>query len=104
MVDVGDARAVPNQIYSYCASITVRAGGDPRLPMAVEGVAVGFDAIPRYCDLECCGTVFDGQWGNLGPIPYLFTFYAAAGASIPAIIAAELAAYAARRRQQSRNN
>ncbi len=42
------------------------------------------------------------KWGNLGPIPYLFTFYAATWAAIPAIIASELAAYARRRR--SRNN
>ena len=44
------------------------------------------------------------RWGNLGPIPYLFSFYAAAGAAIPAITAAELAAFAARRRQQGRND
>jgi hypothetical protein len=44
------------------------------------------------------------RWGNLGPIPYLFSFYAAAGAAIPAIIAAELAAFAARRRQRGRND
>jgi hypothetical protein len=44
------------------------------------------------------------KWGNLGPIPYLFSFYAAAGAAIPAIIAAELAAYVARRRRQRRND
>ena len=42
--------------------------------------------------------------GNLGPIAYVFTFYAAAWAAIPAIIVAELAAYAARGRQQSRND
>ena len=41
------------------------------------------------------------RWGNLGPIPYLFPFYIAALWAIPAIIAAELAAYLARR-QQSR--
>lgn len=40
-------------------------------------------------------------WGNLGPIPYLFPFYLAALAAIPAIIAAELAAYVARRRQRA---
>ena len=38
------------------------------------------------------------SWGNLGPIPYLFPFYLAALAAIPAIIAAEVAAYVARRR------
>jgi hypothetical protein len=38
------------------------------------------------------------RWGNLGPIPYLFPFYVAAWAAIPAIIAAEFAAYARRRR------
>ena len=38
------------------------------------------------------------KWGNLGPIPYLFPFYLAGLAAIPAIIAAELAAYIARRR------
>ena len=43
------------------------------------------------------------QWGNLGPIPYVFPFYLAALAAIPAIIAAELAAYIARRRQMARN-
>jgi hypothetical protein len=44
------------------------------------------------------------KWGNLGPIPYLFSFYVAALAAIPAIIAAELAAYAARRHQQREND
>jgi hypothetical protein len=43
-------------------------------------------------------------WGNLGPIPYLFSFYGAALAAIPAIAAAELAAFAARRRRQGRND
>ena len=43
------------------------------------------------------------RWGNLGPIPYLFPFYIAALAAIPAITAAELAAYVARRRQKSPN-
>ena len=38
------------------------------------------------------------SWGNLGPIPFVFPFYVAAWAAIPAIIAAELAAYIARRR------
>jgi hypothetical protein len=38
-------------------------------------------------------------WGNLGPIPYIFPFYSAALAAIPAIVAAELAARVARRRQ-----
>ena len=38
------------------------------------------------------------SWGNLGPIPYLFPFYLATLAAIPAIIAAEVAAYVARRR------
>lgn len=41
------------------------------------------------------------RWGNLGPIPYLFPFYIAALAAIPAIAAAELAAYVARRRQKA---
>jgi hypothetical protein len=41
------------------------------------------------------------RWGNLGPIPYLFPFYIAALAAIPAITAAELAAYVARRRQKT---
>ena len=41
------------------------------------------------------------KWGNLGPIPYVFSFYVAAWAAIPAIIAAELAAYTARRRRHS---
>ncbi len=41
------------------------------------------------------------KWSNLGPIPYVFPFYGAALAAIPAIIVAELAAYAARRQ---RNN
>lgn len=40
------------------------------------------------------------RWGNLGPIPYLFPFYIAALAAIPAIIAAEIAAYIARHRQK----
>ena len=39
--------------------------------------------------------------GNLGPIPYLFPFYIAALAIIPAMTAAELAAYIARRRQKA---
>jgi hypothetical protein len=43
------------------------------------------------------------KWGNLGPIAFVFPFYAAAWAAIPAIIAAELAAYAARRRQRISN-
>jgi hypothetical protein len=38
------------------------------------------------------------KWGNLGPTPYVFPFYVAALAAIPAIFVAELAAYAARRR------
>jgi hypothetical protein len=38
---------------------------------------------------------------NLGPISYLFPFYIAALAAIPAITAAELAAYIARRRQKA---
>jgi hypothetical protein len=42
------------------------------------------------------------SWGNLGPIPYVFPFYAAVLAAIPAIIVAELAAYIARRRRPSR--
>ncbi|MGH6708745.1 MAG: hypothetical protein ACREEK_07210 [Bradyrhizobium sp.] len=42
------------------------------------------------------------RWGNLGPIPYLFPFYVATLAAVPAIIAAELAAYVARRRQRGR--
>lgn len=46
------------------------------------------------------GPSADVQWGNLGPIPYLFPFYIAALAAIPAITAAELAAYIARRRQK----
>ena len=41
------------------------------------------------------------RWGNLGPIPYVFPFYIAALAAIPAIAAAELAAYVARRRQRA---
>jgi hypothetical protein len=41
------------------------------------------------------------RWGNLGPIPYVFPFYIAALAAIPAITAAELAAYMARRRRPS---
>jgi hypothetical protein len=41
------------------------------------------------------------QWGNLGPIPYFFPFYIAALAAIPAMTAAELAAYVARRRQKA---
>jgi len=40
-------------------------------------------------------------WGNLGPIPYLFPLYLAALAAIPAMTAAELAAYFARRRQKA---
>jgi hypothetical protein len=40
--------------------------------------------------------------GNLGPFSYVFTFYAAAWAAIPAIIVAELAACIARRRRPSR--
>lgn len=43
-------------------------------------------------------------WGNLGPIPYLFSFYGAALAAIPAIAAAEFAAFAARRRQRARKD
>jgi hypothetical protein len=42
------------------------------------------------------------RWGNLGPIPYVFPFYIAALAAVPAIVAAELAAYIARRHQKSR--
>jgi hypothetical protein len=41
------------------------------------------------------------RWGNLGPIPYVYPFYVAAWMAIPAIIAAELAAYIARRRARS---
>jgi hypothetical protein len=44
------------------------------------------------------------KWGNLGPIAFVFPFYAAAAAAIPAITAAELAAYAARRRQRLGND
>jgi hypothetical protein len=44
------------------------------------------------------------RWGNLGPIPYLFPFYIAALMAIPAIIAAELAAYVARRREKALSN
>jgi hypothetical protein len=40
------------------------------------------------------------KWGNLGPISYVFPFYAAVLAAIPAMIAAEVAAYIARRRQK----
>jgi hypothetical protein len=40
-------------------------------------------------------------WGNLGPIPYVFPFYAAVLLAIPAIITAEVAAYIARRRQKT---
>lgn len=40
-------------------------------------------------------------WGNLGPIPYVFPFYAAVLLAIPAIIAAEVTAYIARRRQKT---
>jgi hypothetical protein len=42
------------------------------------------------------------RWGNLGPIPFVFSFYVAAWTAIPAIIAAELAAYIARRGARSR--
>jgi hypothetical protein len=42
------------------------------------------------------------RWGNLGPIPFVFPFYVAAWTAIPAIIAAELAAYIARRGARSR--
>ena len=41
------------------------------------------------------------KWGNLGPIPYVFPFYSAVLLAIPAIIAAEVAAYIARRRQKT---
>ena len=44
------------------------------------------------------------KWGNLGPIPYVFPFYLATLAAIPAITAAELAAYIARRHQRARND
>jgi hypothetical protein len=67
--------------------------------VAAEGVAVGPGAVPRYCGLECAGPYSTVKWGNLGPIPYVFSFYVAAWAAIPAIIAAELAAYTARRRR-----
>lgn len=40
------------------------------------------------------------KWSNLGPIPYVFPFYGAVLAAIPAMIAAEVAAYIARRRQK----
>ena len=40
-------------------------------------------------------------WGNLGPIPYVFPFYTVVLLAIPAIIAAEVAAYIARRRQKT---
>jgi len=38
------------------------------------------------------------HWGNLGPIPYVFPFYVAVWASLPAIVVAELAAYFGRRK------
>ena len=41
------------------------------------------------------------KWGNLGPIPYVFPFYMAVLFAIPAMIAAEVAAYLARRRLQT---
>lgn len=41
------------------------------------------------------------SWGNLGPIPFVFPFYVAALTAIPAVIAAELAAYIARRGARS---
>jgi hypothetical protein len=41
------------------------------------------------------------RWDNLGPISHLFPFYIAALAAIPAITAAELATYIARRRQKA---
>ncbi len=41
------------------------------------------------------------KWGNLGPISYVFPFYTAVLLAIPAIIAAEVAAYIARRRQKT---
>ena len=64
-------------------------GAAPFLATAVWNVAGPYAAV---------------TWGNLGPIPYLFPFYLAALAAIPAITAAELAAYIARRRQKSRND
>ena len=41
------------------------------------------------------------KWSNLGPIPYVFPFYSAVLLAIPAMIAAEVAAYIARRRQKT---
>ena len=38
------------------------------------------------------------HWGNLGPIPFVFPFYTAVLTAIPAMIAAELAAYVSRQR------
>ena len=48
---------------------------------------------------QVLGPYSHGKWGNLGPIPYVFPFYAAVLAAIPAMIAAEVAAYIVRRRQ-----
>ena len=47
------------------------------------------------------GPYSDVKWGNLGPLPYVIPFYGAALFAIPAIIAAEVAAYIARRRQKT---
>jgi hypothetical protein len=50
---------------------------------------------------QVLGPYSNVKWGNLGPIPYVFPFYTAVLLAIPAIIAAEVAAYIARRRQKT---
>jgi len=50
---------------------------------------------------QVLGPYANVKWGNLGPIPYVFPFYSAVLLAIPAIIAAEVAAFIARRRQKT---
>jgi len=42
---------------------------------------------------QVLGPYSNVKWGNLGPIPYVFPFYSAVLLAIPAIIAAEVAAW-----------
>ena len=48
---------------------------------------------------QVMGPYATARWGGLGPIPYIFPFYSAVLMAILPIVAAELVAYFARRRQ-----
>lgn len=50
---------------------------------------------------QVLGPYSNVKWGTLGPIPYVFPFYYAVLLAIPAIIAAQVAAYIARRRRKT---